>query len=183
MAKATLTLSTGAIVTLEGTPEEVHRLLELHSEGPDASGVARRDKRKSAKVAKETRRVEPVQPAHAPDLNEIVNLVKNCDEAEAIEKNILDRASTVDRVLLPLYVVHEHQANELGLTSGEISKITTELGVRVTQPNASMALADSASRYVMGDKVRKKGQPVRYRLSRRGLQYLNSVIGGTGDGH
>lgn len=183
MAKATLTLPSGAVVNLEGTPEEVHQLLELYSGQALAPGAAKSHRRKAIRVARRAKRPESSQKSAGPDLNEIVNLVKNCEEAEAIEKNILDRASTVDRVLLPLYVVHEHQANRLGLTSGEISSITTELGVRVTQPNASMALADSAARYVMGDKVRKKGQPVRYRLSRRGLQYVKSVIGGKGDGH
>ena len=182
MTKATLTLPSGAVVNLEGTPEEVHRLLELYSGQPTAPHVATPRKRKVAKAPRKVKRSESGQ-SDGPDLNEIVNLVKNCDEADLIEKNILDRASTVDRVLLPLYVVHEHQANRLGLTSGEISRITTELGVRVTQPNASMALADSAARYVMGDKVRKKGQPVRYRLSRRGLQYVKAVIDGKGDGH
>lgn len=182
MPKATLTLPSGAVVILEGTPEEVHRLLEMCSGQAVAAAEGHDPKRYRPKPPKTPPPSVSSGDTGAPDLNDIVNLVKNCDESEAIEKNILDRASTVDRVLLPLYVVHEHKANRFGLTSGEISRITTELGVRVTQPNASIALADSASRYVIGDKVRKKGQPVRYRLSRRGLQYIKSVIRGTGDG-
>ncbi len=182
MPKATLTLPSGAVVTLEGTPEEVHRLLEMFS-GQTASPVGGRGpKRQRVRLQKALPPSASSGEVETPDINDIVNLVKNCEESEAIEQNILDRASTVDRVLLPLYVVHEHKANRFGLTSGEISRITTELGVRVTQPNASVALGDTASRYVIGDKVRKKGQPVRYRLSRRGLQYIKSVILGTSDG-
>jgi hypothetical protein len=181
MAKATLKLPGGAIVTLEGTPEEVQHLL-AHYGGASARPLPSAKAKRPASKASRPTRAASANDESAPDLNEIVNLVKNCDEADGIAKNILDRASQVDRVLLPLYIVHEHKANELGLTSGEISKVTSELGVRVTQPNASTALSDTASRYVMGDKVRKKGQPVRYRLSRRGLQYIKSVIRGTGDG-
>lgn len=127
MAKATLTLPGGAVVNLEGTPEEVRRLLELYSGQASAPAAETPRKRRGARVLRKVKRSASAQQPDGPDLNEIVNLVKNCDEAEAIEKNILDRASAVDRVLLPLYVVHEHQANRLGLTSGEISRITTEL--------------------------------------------------------
>jgi hypothetical protein len=69
-------------------------------------------------------------------------------------------------------------ANAHALSSGEISKITADLGVPVSQPNVSKTLSGTAAKYVMGDRVRKKGQPVRYKLSRRGLQYLQSVIRG-----
>lgn len=54
----------------------------------------------------------------------------------------------------------------------------TDLGVPVSQPNASKTLSGTAAKYVIGDRVRKKGQLVRYKLSRRGLQYMQSVISG-----
>jgi hypothetical protein len=80
---------------------------------------------------------------------------------------------------LPLYIVHEHLGNAFGLSSGEVTKVTTDLGVPVSQPNASRTLSGTAAKYVIGDRVRKKGQPVRYKLSRRGVQYLQAVIRGT----
>jgi hypothetical protein len=182
MAKATLTLPGGVVVTLEGTPQEVHRLLEMYSGQTGTAAAGANLKPKTKQSSKTPPRSTPSSETGPLDLNEIVNFIKDSEEYEAIEKNILDRASTVDRVLLPLYVVHEHQGNRVGLTSGEISTVTTELGVRIAMPNVSTALADSASRYVIGDKVRRKGKSVRYRLSRRGLQYIKSVIRGTGDG-
>lgn len=179
MAKATIKLPSGTIVTLEGTPEEVHRLLLLHSGGtPTPTSTIQKGKKKPTKISP----MSVESSDDTPDLNELVNFVKNCEEAEAIEKNVLDRTSQVDRTLLPLYVVHAYKGNRFGLTSGEISKVTSELGVRVTQPNASTTLSTTASRYVMGDKVRKPGQPVRYRLSRRGVQYMKAVIIGRSDG-
>lgn len=179
MAKASLKLTNGTVVTIEGTPEEVHRLLTLYSGGASAASLAKASR--TPKKSTSPRGQDVSSETDSPDLNEIVNLVKNCDEAEALEKKILDRASQVDRTLLPLYIVHEHMRNKFGLTSGEISRITAELGVRVTQPNVSTTLSSTAGRYVMGDKVRKRGQPTRYRLSRRGLQYLKSVISAKGN--
>jgi hypothetical protein len=110
-----------------------------------------------------------------------VNLTKTCDEAESIEAQILDRTSQVDRTLLPLYVVHEHLGNKFGLSSGDVSKITTDLGVPISTANASGTLSGTAAKYVMGDKVRKRGQAVRYKLSRRGVQYMKAVIAGKSD--
>jgi hypothetical protein len=127
-----------------------------------------------------TAKKNAVAPESA-NLAEIVNLVKNCDEAESIENQILDRASQVDRVLLPLYIVHEYLDNSFGLSSGDIGRITRDLGVPVSQPNASRTLSGTASKYVMADGVRKKGTKLTYKLSRRGVTYIKGVISGKAD--
>lgn len=183
MPKATLTLPNGTIVQVDGTTVEIQHLLDYYggkaTSGSDAPPIPKLHKRK---VRSEHR---PDRLQHSSkgtgdtvDLAAIVNHVKNCDEAEGIEKHILDRSSQVDRTLLPLYVVHEHMGNASALSSGEISKVATDLGVPVSQPNASRTLSGTAAKYVIGDRVRKKGFPVRYKLSRRGLQYLQAVIKG-----
>jgi hypothetical protein len=188
MAKAALTLPNGTVVQIEGTVEEVQALLSHYGSAAvstptsaSGEGAAARPKRRSKAASKAEPRVEGKSTGTTPNLAEIVNLAKTCDEAEAVETQILDRTSVVDRTLLPLYIVHEHLDNRFGLTSGEVSRITTDLGVPVSQPNASTALSGTASKYVIGDKVRKKGQPVRYKLSRRGLKYVKAVIGGKSD--
>lgn len=71
--------------------------------------------------------------------------------------------------------------NAHGLTSGDISQITKGLGIPIHVANVSNTLSKTASKYVMGDKVRKKGQPVGYKLSRRGLKYMQDVLKGTTD--
>ena len=183
MPKASLTLPNGTVVQIEGTSEEVRVLLQYYSGAADSSGsgsdnTARRTGRRSRrrKVASQKSADKPREDL--PDLSQSVNLAKTCDEAEDIEREILDRVSQVDRTLLPLYIVHQHLKNEFGLTSGEVSKITNDLGVPVSGPNASRTLSGTAAKYVIGDRVRKKGQPVRYKLSRRGSQYMQSVISG-----
>ena len=179
MAKASITLPNGTVVNIEGTPEEVRQLLEFYS-GQPSEIQRRRSSKKPASTKKAGKKKETV--SEGVDCAEIVNLIKECDEAEAIEEQILDRTSQVNRTLLPLYIVHEYLANNHKLTSGEISKVTTDLGIPISQPNASRTLSGTASRYVIGDKVKKKGQPVRYKLSRRGVKYMKAVLEGTESG-
>lgn len=179
MAKASITLPNGTVVNIEGTPEEVQHLLEFYS-GQLSETPLRRSSKKSASKKKAAKKTEAV--SESVDYAEIVNLVKECEEAEVIEEQILDRSSQVNRTLLPLYIVHEYLDNDHKLTSGEISKITTDLGIPIAQSNASRTLSGTASRYVIGDKVKKKGQPVRYKLSRRGVKYIKAVLEGTESG-
>lgn len=149
--------------------------------GVGATPVKSSRSKRKRKTSKEKAIHADADVDKAPDLSEIVNLIKNSDEAEAIEAKILDKVSQVNRILLPLYIVHEYMDNTLSLTSGEVSQITTDLGIPVSQPNASTTLSGTASRYVIGDKVRRRGQAVRYKLSRRGVQYVKSVLGGKAD--
>ena len=171
MPKATIKLPDGTQITIDGTQEEVQDLLSIYKE-------------KSPSVFKSAKKSTPPKPpannkADVLDHAEIVRLVKDVDEAELIERNILDRTSQVDRTLLPLYIVSKYLDNAFSLTSGDINKITTDLGIPISTANASRTLSGTASRYVIGDKVRKKGRAIRYKLSRRGITYMDSVISGS----
>jgi hypothetical protein len=175
MPKATFTLTNGTIVIIEGESEEIQALLDHYSSSSSPISLAQK---------KDTSKGKPSRPQSSKeqiDISMIVNKVKDCDEADAIERQILDKASQVNRTLLPIYIVYEYMDNSVGLTSGDINKITSELGIPIATPNVSHTLSGTASRYVMGDQVRIKGQPVRYKLSRRGVQYIKSVIAGVED--
>jgi hypothetical protein len=186
MVKAQIALANGTSITVDGTMDEIKHLLDYYggdrtsAHGVGAAPPAKRTRGKKAPAV--TAPASKGEKGGDVPLAEIVNLVKNCDDADKIEKQILDRTSQVNRILLPLYIVHEHLHDAHALTTGEISKITSDLGIPVQTPNVSRSLTTSASRYVMGDRVRKKGQPVRYRLSRRGVKYLHAVIEGKEDG-
>ena len=145
MAKASLTLSNGTVVEIEGSTQEVRELLEFY--GGSSGGGSASPKKRAAKKA-----VSPsTTDSDTLDVTEIVNLVKSCAEAEDIEARILDKISQVDRVLLPLYIVHEYLDNEHALSSGDVTAVTTQLSVPVAQPNASRTLSGTASKYVIGD--------------------------------
>ena len=178
MPKATVRLASGAVVNIEGTAAEVKELLSLYGE---ASSSHQQSSKKPAQ-----RQVKPKGSEQAAQdelsISEIVSNIKDCDEATDIERRILDMTSQVNRILLPLFVIHKYMDNKFGLTSGDISAITKDLGIPIHIANVSNALTASASRYVIGDKVRIKGQPVRYKLSRRGAKYIENVIKGKSDG-
>ncbi len=174
MAKASFTLPNGTVVQLEGTTEDIQSLLEFYG----GKSIRPPEIKPGRPATRKTMPGQAAEPSGA-DFTHIVTLAKDCDEADKIETRILDRSSQVDRTLLPLYIVHEYLGNAFGLTSGEISKVTTDLSIPISQPNASKTLSGTASRYVIGDKVKKRGQAVRYKLSRRGVKYIKSVLEGT----
>ncbi len=168
MAKASLILPDGTKVDIDGSPEEIKRILGTHTTVEQVKPEKQIEKKESS--------------SKIVNLTDIVNSIKSCKEVDLIGKNILDRISQVDRVLLPLYIAHVYYSGNQGLTSGEISKILSQVGIGIHAPNISNTLSSSASKYVLGDKIRRQGQPVRYRISRKGADYLNSVISGSDNG-
>jgi hypothetical protein len=173
MPKASLTLPTGTIVTIDGTIEDVQRLIALYGETPASKAKVPR-RRTSPRPTRAT--TDSGGSEQTVDLMEIVNLIKTCPEAERIETTVLDRPDRLSRTLLPLYVVFEYLANKVGLTSGDINKVTTDLGIPVATSNASTTLSSAGTRFVIGDKVRRKGVAVRYKLSRRGVQHMKTLL-------
>lgn len=171
MPKTTIRLPNGTVITVEGSVEDVERIVAIANGVSSASqdGDKKQNLKKSRK-ASFAKHVVATTAAPKMDLMAIVHLAKTCDESDAIAKHILDKRAVVNRVLLPLYLIHEHQNNSFGLTSGEISKILRELGTPLTQANTSTYLSGDARTYVIGDKTRVPGQPVRYKIIRRGTQ-------------
>lgn len=185
MPKASIKLPDGTSVVIDGSPEEVAKLLALYGGAASKEGARSpnppKQPKKESSSGKREKLAKNNSAANNVDLASIIEKIKNCDEAENIEIEILDKTGQVNRILLPLFIVHKYMDNEFSMTSGEVSQITTDLGIPVQQPNVSRTLSGTASKYVIGDKVRKKGQAVRYKLSRRGVQYFNKVLNGEAD--
>jgi hypothetical protein len=177
MARASLKLESGATVTIEGTTVEIRKLLEFYGPAAKERETANPPQPPTRIAAERSLSNSDGKNALHADVLAVVNDIKSCDDAEAIEKGILDKDDQLPRVLLPLYAIYEHLGNAFGLTSGEISRILTELGARVDTANASRILSGTASRYVIGDRVRKPGQPVRYKLSGRGHSFMSRLLG------
>jgi hypothetical protein len=176
MPKASLTLANGTVVTIDGTVPEIHELLSFYGSRGSKPPNAREHNLPTLSSSPKINITAEDNNGDELDLMTIVNQIKSCGQAENIEKNILDRPDQLARVLLPMYIVYEHLNNGYGLTSGQISKVTIQLSVPVKLPNASKILSTSASKYVIGDTVRKNGQAVKYKLSRRGYTYMKEVI-------
>jgi hypothetical protein len=166
--KASVVLSNGTKIEIEGTVEEVAKLTELYNKAAE--------KPTSASRAPSAGAPRTDDDDALPDIATIVMHIKECDEAEIIEQSVLDQKDVINRVLLCLFIVQKYVSETLGLTSGDIEKITDQLGVKVAISSASTILSGRAKAYVTGDAVRKKGGTVRYRINRRGLQYFETVL-------
>jgi hypothetical protein len=177
MATSKILLPNGTVITVEGSPEEIKTILS-HYDGSNKSTVSTSVSRPSKSKKSKAHVVKVPEGEKTDAVLEIVNTIKESDDAESIETNILDRSSQIDRILLPLFMSHKYHNNSFALTTGEIAKILMELSVPINIANISTAISSSASKYVVGDKARKKGQPVRYKLTRRGVQYMTSVVDG-----
>ena len=182
MAKFKVSLPDGRVVEVEGTIDEVDRLLATYAKGGGASQTNRQSSDDNAVSKAKTAKLplEPVDDDGSTivDVAAIVSKIKTCDEAEKIEKQVLDKKSVLNRVLLPLYILNRYFQKSDGLTSGDVERITKELGVPIAVANASKALSETARSYVDGDKVRRKGSAVRYKLVRRGVHYFESILEG-----
>lgn len=177
MPKAKIEKPNGTIITIEGPVEEVEHLLNFYKNGGPEG-----EETKNPPPLEDEEMDEPSEQSVELSLSDIVNTIKTCQEAEAIEDNILDQSIEVNRVLLPLYIINKYMDNRFSLTTSEIAKITTDLGVRVFRQNVNRSLTGSGSGYVITDSVRKAGIPTKYRLNRRGEKYMKSVIHGDSDG-
>jgi hypothetical protein len=169
MTSATLTLPSGTVVEIKGTVEEIHRILELHNSGeqPRVPRRARRSPREISPTA--------IEGGAVVSIHEIINHVRSCDEAERLEKCVLDGNSQVARALLPLYIVHKYMDDAFALAAAEIAEICKQLGVPMVPENVSKTLRGGAARFVM---LEPAGPPKKFRINRRGLQHMAEILSG-----
>jgi hypothetical protein len=170
MPKASIELPNGTKIEIDGTIEEIQRITDQYrSPAPAAAAPGLRQAAAPAAALDDA--------DTEPDIARIVALIREIDEAEIIERQVLNSRDVLNRVLLPLYIVHNHVNQAMGLTSGDIEKVTDQLSVKVNISSASTMLSGRAKAFVTGDAVRKKGGTVRYRINRRGIQHFNGVLG------
>lgn len=179
MVKSTIKLPDGTTITIEGSPEELKKVLSVY-QGQNTSNVGKEQKPVSEKKINKSSK----QPKTTEDktskkdlIVELVNAIKNADDMDEIEKKILDKASQVDRVILPLFIMGRDLDNQISLTSNDIYKVLKELGISMALPNISKTLRGTALKYVIADKVTKKGESTPYKISRKGEQYIKNTLG------
>jgi hypothetical protein len=170
MIKSTIKLENGTLITVEGSVEDVAKLMSIYGK-PSVSSIAM--------VSDDFSPAKKEPPSVKEDKIETINLVnatKDADDYTEIEKNILDKASQVDRVLLPIFIAERKFGADISLTSNDIYKYLKEFGINMALPNVSKTLSGPAKNYVMGNSVRKKGAATSYRISRKGKQYIDQIL-------
>jgi hypothetical protein len=173
--KATLRLANGTKVEIDGEPDEVRRLLADFSGVPEPRppGILPPGKRPTAK----SRSVEPINEVEGITELAVVNRIKE-DEALQWTHPILDSRDMTLRILLPLYVASEIDPGAEGITSGFISRVYAELGIRMNVGNTSTELSGRSKKFVLADIVRRKGAPVHYKISRAGRAFFEQSRNG-----
>jgi hypothetical protein len=107
---------------------------------------------------------------------DIVNKIKNCEESDKIETQVLDKDDQEGRILLPYYISYKYFSNR-PLTSGDIEKITEELGVKIKAPNVINKIKKSLLKYLDSMSPRKKGKPTLFKLNRKGVKRFEEILG------
>jgi hypothetical protein len=171
MPKATITLSNGTIITIDGSLDEVDRLIKIYKSDNSTNSTA---EAKKPSLKSEEKKVRTNSAKTHVDILKIINTMRECDQAENIEKYILDKSNELNRVLLPLYVMAKYHNDETGLTTSEISKVTVKLGVKVSRQNSLRALKFTGPKYIFTDAEQSRFP--RYRLNRRGIQYMEKLL-------
>ena len=108
-------------------------------------------------------------------IKNIVDKIKNCEESDKIETQVLDKDEQEGRILLPFYISYKYFSNQ-PLTTGDVEKITGELGVRIKAPNIANKIKKSLWKYLDSASIRKKGKPTLYRLNRKGAKRFEEIL-------
>lgn len=109
------------------------------------------------------------------DIAAIANMVHESDKYADIEKNILHTRSILARILLVFHFAHAAGYNTI--STGDVERITDQLGVKIGTANVSNTI--SANRkYFSASEVRQKGARVPYKLNLQGQKAFEAFAAG-----
>jgi len=117
--------------------------------------------------------------AKVPDsvMADIVASVNEAANYDDIGKYVLDRPNRTARILMCYYFAHKHSTDP-ALTSTHVERITKQLGIGIAAPNVAKVIRKGASKYLMADRVRKRGFAVHYKINRRGIAAFEKIVSG-----
>ena len=106
----------------------------------------------------------------------IANKIGECEESEEMASKVLNKKNMEARILLCFYVSYKYFKNAW-LTTGDLERITSELGIKIDIGNVSNKIKD-LRKYLESGSARKKGQPTPYRLNRKGSNRFEEILHG-----
>jgi hypothetical protein len=156
------------------------KLAEMGVSGPETPGKngdsERRSHRKKSAPTSGQIRADDGQVADAV-LAQIIASVNDADNYDHIARCVLDRADRTARILMCYYFAHQHQTDP-AMTTTDVERITSQLGVKIAQPNVAKVIRQGAGTYLTADRVRRRGQAVRYKINRRGIAAFEEIVAG-----
>ncbi len=105
---------------------------------------------------------------------QIVNKVGDCDESDAIQKQVLDKRDAEGKVLLSFFIANKYFGNAW-LNSADIEKITSALGIKIDKRNGANYLK-TLRKYLESAATPQRGQPTPYRLNRAGAKRFEEIL-------
>lgn len=111
------------------------------------------------------------------DIVKLVEFIKESDKFPDVDKNILEKSSQLPKILMCVYFAKDCFPNNPYLRTGEIDTITDQLGVRIQITNVSKTITRKL-KYFSGDRVRKRGVKIRYKINRAGGQAFKKLLEG-----
>jgi len=150
-----------------------NKLKQIQSLVIDCLSEVSSDKPK-AFVANKTKQTK-TDTATEDKIMKVVNKVKNCNETEKIEKQILDKRAMEGKIILPFYICNKYFPTYT-LSTGDIEKITAELSVRIKASNVRKAIRESLYKFLDTNQRRKSGILTPYKLNRKGFKHFESLL-------
>lgn len=173
MAKATLTLTTGAVVTIEGTPEEVHSLLALHASSTGPVAPQPKSKPMRSRGNGKQSRASNTGIAPAADMAAgLASVIQGDSSWSTIENRILNLPGQAARILLCCNFALEHVPAPW-LSARDIERATDELGARIGATNVSKTIREQMRRYVVVDNTQAVS---RFKINRRGIDAYRALL-------
>jgi len=109
------------------------------------------------------------------DVVKIVNAIYDAENHDVVEQKILKKSNQLNRILMIFAFVNKVYDHNTSITTGDIEKITDQLGVRIKRPNAANKIKAN-SKFFAADSVRKKGSVTKYKINRKGLEEFDKII-------
>lgn len=128
------------------------------------------------KKVKRTKVEKEVSAEPALDVAGFVANIKDSQIYSKVEKNIIDKRDMLPRIMMCMHFASEFSEDPY-LTTGQIEAITDQLSIKIGMANAANKIK-KYQKYFTGKIVRKKGQPVPYKLNRQGEQAFEKYLNG-----
>jgi len=133
------------------------------------------------KQAKPKPSSQPATPSPATadeelDVAVLVTAIHEDPNFDSIEKHILEKRSIDARVLLCFEFAH--RVGYLQMSTGDVERVTDELGVKIEAPNVAKAIRNRLKKYLSAGRARKKGIKTPYKINRAGRNAFEKILRG-----
>jgi hypothetical protein len=109
------------------------------------------------------------------DVTAICTAIKNSENQPRIQEHILNQTNQLGRVLLVFEFCH--QAGNTSISTGDVQRITDNLGIRVSSSNVAKVI-NKHPKFFVATKKRKQGARTPYKLSRAGKLAFSKISSG-----